>query len=163
MKRRVWFKVLNNGNWAKMILAAGIALVLIKVFSPQTTNSPVKPFSYKTCLDSVPDEVDGLKVLEGSRSKRSIIKDMVPIVCQGEALFKQLQFEGETIEPGAITFQVTVEFNGEIIQAKIVNTTIASKKFNRYVTRFITGIDFAPWNREDTDTEFIYPAYFGNR
>jgi hypothetical protein len=72
-----------------------------------------------------------------------------------------LKAEGEAIKPGSVTFQVTVEFNGEVITANIVETTIASKKFTTYVTRFITEIDFAPWNREDADTVFIYPAGFG--
>jgi hypothetical protein len=163
MDWRLRTKRVGKGNWIKMILAAGIALILVKVFTPQETNPPDKPFSLKACLDSVPAKVDGLKVIKGSRSKKSIIKDMVPVVCRGEALFKRLQAEGEAIEPGAVTFQVTIEFNGEVIQAKIADTTIASKKFNTYVTRCITGIDFAPWQREDIDTVFIYPAYFGKR
>lgn len=158
-----WIKSIGKGNLIRIILAGAVALVLIKVFAPQETRSPDKPFTLESCLETTPAEVDGLKVIAGSRSKASIIKDMVPLICRSEGLFKQLQSSGEMIKPGSVTFQVSVEFNGEVITAKVVDNTIESKKFIKYVSRFINEIEFSPWNWEETDTVFLYPAMFGQR
>ena len=146
-----------------MILAAGVAFVLVKTFSPVSTEPIGKSAEPKDCFEIIPADINGLLILEGSRSKASIIRDMVPVVCAGEALFAQMQQSGDAIKPGTATFEVKVEFNGEVVSANMLETTIQSNAFLNKIRRFILEKDFAPWDREDTDTLFIYPASFGTR
>ena len=160
---QTWTKSVGKGNWIKMVLVAGAALALVKVFSPVAIEPTGKSDAMKDCLDFIPKNVKGLSILEGSRSKASIIRDMVPVMCAGESLFRHMQKMGEPIKPGRATFQVTVEFNGEVVTATVEDTTIQSKSFLNKIRRSILERDFVAWNREETDTRFVYPAYFGNR
>ena len=160
-----WQKItkrFGNGNWIKVVLPAVIALILIKAFSPQT-QAPDKPFSMKTCLESIPEDVKGLKITQGSRSKAIIINDMVPVVCKAKATFKRMRAEGAPIEPGSMTFRVVVEYNGEVISARIQESDITYRAFRNSVIDLISEKDFMTTLREDTDTIFFYPIHFGQR
>lgn len=161
MAKQEWIKGMGKGNWIKMALVAGIALVLVKIFSPQAPQAPDKPFTVKDCLSSVPADVRGLKIIEGSRSKAAIISDMWPMVCQSKALFEKMIDDGAPMAPGSMLMQVVVEFNGEVISVKIQDSDITHRPFRNRVIDMIAAKDFTFWSREDADAVFLYPIHFG--
>jgi hypothetical protein len=119
------------------------------------------PFDPKNCFENIPSHVKGLKIIEGPRTEQSIIRDMVPAVCRGQALFKHMTSSGDSINPGRVVFKVRVEWNGEVNNVSIVESSVQSNKFLREVSDFIMDFDFVAWSRHDTDTIFFYPANFG--
>ena len=123
---------------------------------------PKEPFHFQKCMDTIPDRVKELKILSGPRTKQSIIHDMVPIVCRGQALFYEMTSKEEGINPGRDVFRVQVEWTGEVYSAIAVKNTTGSKKFARTVSDFIMNSDFVAWSRDDTDSFFLYPVDFGN-
>lgn len=164
MNRQTWTKGFGQQNWVKMILAAGIALVLVKLFVPergQSSLEPDPPFSFKTCMESVPSTVNGLKIMEGSRSESSIIVDMVPITCRARALYERMRSVNDGLVPGHITIRVVVEYTGEVISVDVEQTDMTSRKFNNKIIEMIANSDFVSWPRDDTDTEFVYDISFG--
>lgn len=118
-------------------------------------------FDPQKCLEIVPDRVEGLKVVSGPRSKGSIIRDMVPAVCNGHVLFNRLKSKGTKINPGSVTFQVLVEYTGEVYDVKVITSTIQNTKFLGKVSDFIMDSDFTLWGGNDADTIFLYPVEFG--
>jgi hypothetical protein len=118
-------------------------------------------FDPKHCFEIIPDHVEGLKILAGPRTEKSIIRDMVPVICHGHALFEHIKSKGKEINPGTILFRVVVEYTGEVQNVKVEETTIQSEAFIREVSDFIMDTDFVFWKRHDTDTVFLYPAKFG--
>jgi predicted transcriptional regulator len=123
-----------------------------------TTTQQKEPFDPATCMETVPKEIKGLKILDGPRTKASIIRDMVPVVCNAQVLFQKMKKNGEDINAGKVIFLVTVEYTGEVYKADIEETTIQSDKFLREVSDFIMDTDFVGWARNDIDTVFEYPV-----
>lgn len=161
MAKQSWIKGIGKSSWIKMVMVAGIALVLIKVFSPQADQAPEKSFTVKDCLSSVPSDIKGLEILAGSRGKVAIIGDMLPMVCQSKALYRKMVAEGAPMAPGRMVMRVVVEFNGEVIAVKIEESDITHRPFRNQVIDMIAAKDFTFWSREDADAEFLYPIQLG--
>ena len=123
-------------------------------------SSPSKSFDHQTCLDSIPDKVSGLTILEGPRTKSSLISDMVPAVCYSRVLVEKKKANGENNIKGDVTFEIQVEYTGEVVRVEVVETTIQSQPFVRKVADFIMDTDFVGWVQNDVDTVFIYPMSF---
>ena len=89
------------------MLAAAAALFLLSAcaLGPPAATA----FDPRTCLDIVPSHVDGLRILAGPRSEANIIRDMVPAVCNGQALFHHLQARDPNLAPGMVHLRVVVE------------------------------------------------------
>lgn len=147
-------------RWMITVAVTSVALVMGFVFLKARTVD--KPFSLQACLESVPKNVKGLKIIEGSRSKSSIINDMVPIVCRGRALFEQMQSKDSSNTMGSITFRVVVEYTGEVVTVRVQQTDIPSRPFVNQMIRLVGNSDFVNWPREDKDTVFVYPMRFGH-
>jgi hypothetical protein len=120
-----------------------------------------KQLDPKNCLDTIPQRVEGLTILEGPRTEQSIIRDMVPAICYGHFLFGRMKSSGEEVNPGVVVFRVVVEYTGEVYGVTVEETTIQSKLFLRRASDFIVDTDFVPWARDETDTAFLYPVEFG--
>jgi hypothetical protein len=135
------------------------ALLALTLTACTTVNKPAD-FDPRTCLDHPPTHVEGLKILKGSRTGQNIAADMHPVFCNGQVLLKNMNEAGTPIEAGTVRFQVLVEYTGEVIGAKVIESDIQSDSFLRKITDMIMDSDFAPWTREDEDTEFIYPMTF---
>jgi hypothetical protein len=118
-------------------------------------------FDPKTCLENIPSRVNGLEIIDGPRTEQSLIRDMMPAICSGQALFRHMKAKGESINPGRVVFKVRVEWTGEVISVTAAESSIQSKKFLREVSDFIMDSDFVAWSRHDDDTIFLYPANFG--
>lgn len=118
-------------------------------------------FDPKRCMKNIPHRVKGLKIVSGPRTERNIIRDMVPAVCSGHALFKDMKTEGEEINPGHVVLHVVVEYTGEVAYAGIQETTIQSEKFLRTIKNFVMETDFVFWGADDRDTVFLFPVTFG--
>ena len=155
----------GKGSLVKMGAAGILALGLVKIFAPEAVQAPDpdRPFSMKTCMEYIPEDVDGLKVIEGSRSKASIIHEMVPITCKARAIFERMKEEGAAIKSGRMIVRVVVEYNGEVISVRIEASDISYRPLRNRVIDLIADSDFNPWHREDTDTEFLYPIHLGRR
>jgi hypothetical protein len=122
--------------------------------------SAPRAFDPKTCMETIPRRIEGLEILQGPRTYQSIVRDMVPVVCNAQVLFRRLKNSGETIHGGSAVFRVAVEYTGEVYHASVEETTIDSKRFLREVADFIMDTDFVGWARNDTDTVFLYPMTF---
>jgi hypothetical protein len=112
-------------------------------------------------METVPGHVPGLKIIQGPRTEQSIIRDMVPVVCNAYVLFQRMRAEGEDITGGTVVFRVTVEYTGEVYDVSVEKTILTSGRFLREVADFIMDTDFVGWARHDTDTVFLYPMTFG--
>jgi hypothetical protein len=118
-------------------------------------------FDPRTCLDIIPRKVDGLQILAGPRPEANIIRDMVPAICNGQSLFRQMQAREPGLNAGTVSFKVVVEYTGEVSAVSIEETTLTSQAFLQAVSDFITNSDFTPWARSDEDSVFVYPVRFG--
>lgn len=119
-----------------------------------------KPIDPKSCMETVPSNVEGLKILQGPRSRQSIIRDMVPIVCNGRFLFNRMRLKDPSLKGGRVIFGVTVEYTGEVMKVNVLETTLESNVFLDKVSNFIMDSDFVGWARDDMDTVFAYPMVF---
>lgn len=122
--------------------------------------STSKPFDHQTCLDTIPDKVKGLTILEGPRTKTSLIRDMVPAVCYSRVLAGKHKTDGKSPPKGEVSYRIQVEYTGEVMRVDVVETTIQSQQFVRRVADIIMDTDFIGWIRHDIDTVFIYPLSF---
>lgn len=120
-----------------------------------------QPFDPRCCMASIPGEVKGLTIVEGPRTKASIIRDMVPVVCNGQVLFYRMQSTDSDLKSGSVVFRVVVEYTGEVVAVDVEETTIQSRAFLKEVSDFIMDMDFIGWARNDIDTLFLYPIRFG--
>jgi hypothetical protein len=113
-------------------------------------------------MDVIPRKVDGLQILAGPRPEANIIRDMVPAICNGHALFRQMQAREPGLKAGTVRFKVVVEYTGEVNAVSIEETTLTPQAFLQAVSDFIMDSDFTPWARSDEDSVFVYPARFGS-
>jgi hypothetical protein len=148
----------NRQFHLRALTIAATALVCLGACTPRPQTAAFDP---RTCLDIIPEHVDGLQILAGPRSARNIIHDMVPPVCNGRALYRTMQPRDPKLGPGTVSFHVTVEYTGEVVGVSILETTIRSGTFLRELRDFIMDSDFTPWARSDIDSVFIYPIRFG--
>lgn len=139
---------------AVLVLAALVCL-------PACSSHSNEPFDPKTCLENIPSQVKGLKILSGSRSEKSIIRDMVPSVCNGRVLFKKMRAQGLVGDGGDVLFRVRVENTGEVQSVDIQETTLQSEAFLQEVSDFIMDTDFVFGGVSGPDTVFLYPMHFG--
>lgn len=118
-------------------------------------------FDPETCFEKIPRHVDGLKIISGIRKRENIIREMLPAICQGHALFNNIQSKDPDLKPGTVIFKIVIEYTGEVNSVVIEKTTIKSQAFLRKISGFIMDTDFAYWERDDMDSVFLYPVIFG--
>ena len=117
-------------------------------------------FDPGTCLNSVPNHIKGLRIVQGERTEKSIIRDMLPAICNSQMLFRTMQARDAVLEDGRVVFRVMVEYTGEVKNVTVHETTVRSEDFLRRVSGMIENSDFVGWARDDTDTIFLYPVDF---
>ena len=161
MQKQNGTRFLGKGNWIKMFVVAGVALVLVKVFGPAPPPPADPTTTPEDCLASVYADEKNLIILGGTRTKTNILHDMAPLICRGRKVFDKLKAEGETVTAGTVTLRVVVEYNGEIISTEVQETSIDSRAFLNALTGIFNMSDFSFWNREDEDAVFTYTARFG--
>lgn len=141
----------------KMTLGLGV-LLLISGGCSTLDNTPL--FDPKTCLQEKPQQVDGLKIMSGPRSKQSVVADMQFPYCNGQVLYKIANDKGQQVTSGRAVFKVTVEYTGEVIAAEVVESSGVGKDFLQKISDMIIDTDFSPWQRDDEDAQFFYPMTF---
>ena len=146
----------DNLNCALFNLSILIFLLAVAC----ATHSQSRPFDHQTCLDAIPDKVKDLTILAGPRTETSLIADMVPAVCYSRILAEKHRADGKKPFKGIVTYQIQVEYTGEVVRVDVVDTTIQSQQFVRKVIDFIMDTDFVGWVRNDVDTVFNYPMTF---
>ena len=144
----------------KNILFIAVMTVTVLFISTCTPRINRNPFDLRKCLEKIPNRVKGLKIISGPRSKQSIIRDMVPVVCSGRALFMNMNKNGKEINKGYILFKILVEYTGEVNKVSVEEKTIQSDEFLRRVSDFIMDKDFVFWGEDERDTVFLYPIHF---
>ncbi len=162
MRKQKWTRYIGTGSWIKMVVVAGVALVLVKMFSPESQPPVDHPITPEDCQASVFVDGKNLRILEGSRSPANILHDLAPIICGGQKVFDRMKAGGESIAAGMVTLRMAVEYNGEIVSSEVQESGIKSQKFLTELSTLIAMTDFTFWNREDVDTVFIYTARFGH-
>ena len=146
-------------GWPCLVVLSVSLLSAVSACAPHAHKSPFDP---RRCMAHVPREVEGLTIVAGSRTKASIIRDMVPVVCNGQVLFNREKIQDPQLKAGTVIFRVVVEYTGEVIAVNIAETAIQSDAFLRKVSDFIMDTDFVGWARDDIDTVFLYPVRFGS-
>jgi hypothetical protein len=141
-----------------ILVTTAAAVVLLTGCISQTEQFKFDP---RTCLEEIPGHVKGLKIVSGPRSEKSIIRDMVPVVCNGHMLFRNMNAKGKTVNAGHVLFKVLVEYTGEVYNVSLEDTTINSEEFLREVSDFIMDTDFTFWGLNTEETIFLYPVEFG--
>ena len=136
------------------------ALLLIVFVSSCSWSTRSQPYTHQKCLDVIPKDVKGLKIIAGPRTRQSLIRDMVPVVCYSRVWRGKMIAQGEDFPSGRIVFRVTIEYTGEVTLVEAVETTLGSDKLVRHVSDLIMDTDFVGWARCDTDTIFLYPISF---
>jgi len=146
-------------SWNTVVLSTAMGLLCFSACD----NEAVKdvPFSYRDCLDHVPDSVQGLKILAGPRTEKNIIRDMNPSMCQAYALLEEMRASGRKVGPGSVVFKVVVDYNGEVMQGTIDQTDMDAEEFLDKVVGIIGSSDFTYWRgKNDEETVFLYPVRF---
>ncbi len=139
------------------VLCTGIAALMLGGCAA-SGKTPV--FNPKTCLQQASVTADKVEIIKGARTKLNVASDMHPVYCNGQVLLKLMTEKGKSVNPGTVWFHVSVEYTGEVVSARIANSEIHSKEFLKQVSDMIMDLDFTPWQRQDNDTEFIYPMTF---
>jgi hypothetical protein len=146
-------------GWPCLVVLSFSLLSSVSACTPHADKSPFDP---RRCMAHIPRKVEGLTIVAGSRTKASIIRDMVPVVCNGQVLFNRKKIQDPQLKAGTVIFRVVVEYTGEVIAVNIAETAIQSDAFLRKVSDFIMDTDFVGWARDDIDTVFLYPVRFGS-
>jgi hypothetical protein len=149
--------MMTKGKYLPLFVSTAVLLLITSCLSHTKRSS----FNPKDCIENIPRHVKGLKIISGPRNKKNIIRDMVPAICSGHALFRHMKTKGHEINPGYVVFRVIVEYTGEVAYVGVEETTIQSKTFLREVKDFIMDTDFILWGEDDGDTLFLYPMLFG--
>jgi hypothetical protein len=149
----------------KDLLQVAVTVVLFATLAAcrdQPRSTSAGPFDYGNCVEDIPEHVEGLQILAGPRSEAGIIRDMVPAVCSGHALFERMKASGGEVEAVSVVFRVVVEYTGEVIGVTIEGATGEPEGFLRQARDFVLNTDFVYWRSEDdADAEFLYPVHFG--
>jgi hypothetical protein len=149
------------GYYASRYLLAVLSLLLIFACVNPSQKKNTK-FDHVKCMDTVPSRVKGLNVLSGPRTEKSIIRDMVPVNCYAQVLFRKMKSDGEEINAGEVVFRITVEYTGEVYASSVEETDIRSNRFVQRVADLIMDTDFVGWALDSEDTVFLYPMSFGD-
>jgi hypothetical protein len=155
--RRIFVDVFHFFSSSKLFFTIAIVLLLAAC----ALHTQRASFDPKKCLANIPRRVKGLKIVSGPRTEKNVIRDMVPALCSGYALFKDMETKGEEISPGSVVLRVIVEYTGEVAYVGIEETTMQSEKFLRRIKDFVMETDFVSWGADDRDTVFLYPLTFG--
>lgn len=118
----------------------------------QVTKSP-EPWTIRTCLSGVPEDVKGLNV-RGPRPRRNIIENMTPIICQWRS---QCTGRNQDSVSGVIDLTLSINHVGEPGIVRYTHTL----KDSAFVANLLNEIylhDFDPWNDRQEPTEFDYPV-----
>jgi len=118
------------------------------------------PAKAEDCLAQIPESVDGLRI-EGERPEKNIIVNMVPFICGIQDLYQKRLAEKPELK-GSLELKILVEFNGEIISYAIDRVTIDDTVLVKEIKHRLGFLDFDPYGRFNTETEFTYPVRFGN-
>jgi len=146
-------------SWRRWCAYLLILLAVVGAAVGWATRPDGTAYDPKTCLEQIPSDIEGLQILQGQRTKESVIRDMVPVFCNAEVLFSMMRTK---VRPGRIVFKVSVEYNGEVTEVEIDESTIGSNEFAREVSDFVMDTDFISWARHDENTVFLYPMAFGD-
>ncbi|MFH2067522.1 MAG: hypothetical protein ABIK15_20135 [Pseudomonadota bacterium] len=136
-------------------------LCIVLLMTACAASPSPKAIHSKNCLDIIPENVPGLKIESGPRTKAGIIRDMVSPICNGYALFNNMQSKDKSIRSGTVIFRVEVEYTGEVVSVRIENSEITSMEFLEKASKLIHNTDFVFWIKDDVNTVFLYPVHFG--
>jgi hypothetical protein len=156
--RRIFVHVFHIPYFSKLFFCTTAIVFLLSSCGLHTKRASFDP---KKCMENIPRQVKGLKIVSGPRTERNVIRDMVPAVCSGHALFKHMKTKGEEISSGYVVLHVVVEYTGEVAYVGIEETTIQSEKFLGGIKDFVMETNFVLWGGDDRDTVFLYPVTFG--
>ncbi len=151
----------HNHSSARLLWATALVSTVVVACGDQLERTVSTPFDARSCLDHVPEQVKGLKILSGPRSDASIIRDMVPAVCGAQVLAERMKNDGIEIAEGSVAFRVLVEYTGEVNRVTVERTTLVSEELIERIRELILNTDFIYWREEDdVNTEFVYPVHF---
>ena len=89
---------LSRKHWRSWWPVLAIAVMAIAAC---TSHTPTASFDPRHCMEVIPETVDGLTVVEGPRTKASIIRDMVPVVCNGHVRFDRMLATDPDLKAGS--------------------------------------------------------------
>ena len=108
----------------------------------------------KDCIEIIPDNLPGLKVT-GSRSKDNVIRNLIPFNCTVQKAYRERLAENTALT-GEVTISFTVEFQGEVINNRIVTSTVEDTVFMEEFRQIYRYMEFDPWGNTGQETDVIY-------
>jgi len=136
-------------------------VVLIVVSFLYACGSEEEPATAKSCLESMPEKISGLKVA-GARSEKNVIANLWPAICRARDLYAQRIKENPNLGEGMIELKFTVDFIGEIEAYFIVRSTLGDSVFDKMVLRLFEFMDFDPYGAHNSETQILLPIHFNS-
>ncbi|BBO86110.1 hypothetical protein DSCO28_66760 [Desulfosarcina ovata subsp. sediminis] len=113
----------------------------------------------KSCLESIPEAISGLKI-SGARPEKNVIANLWPTICRARELYAQRMKENPKLGKGMIELKITVDFNGEIEAYSIARSTLDDPAFDQKVLRVFEFMDFDPYGPHNAETQILLPIRF---
>ncbi|BBO68414.1 hypothetical protein DSCA_23440 [Desulfosarcina alkanivorans] len=137
----------------KTIVVVIVASLLIACGSEKEPEHP------KSCLESMPETISGLKV-SGARTEKNVINNLWPIICRAQELYARRMKENPELGKGTVALKMAVEFNGEIGAYSIVRNTTGDPELEKMILKLFQFMDFAPFGAHNSESEIVLPIHF---
>ena len=134
-------------------------IVLIVLSFLYACGSKEEPATARSCLESMPEKIAGLKVT-GARTEKNVINNLWPIVCRAQELYAQERKKKPELKKGTVELKMVVEFNGEIGAYSIVRNTTEDHALGTKILRLFEFMDFDPYGAHNSEAEIVLPIHF---
>lgn len=114
-------------------------------------NGKVDP---RNCREIIPKNLPGLEIT-GARPRGNVIRNLVPFICRVREQTAERRGSNPDLD-GEILIRFTAEFQGEVTDNRIVETTVDDTLFMREFEHTMRFLEFDPWGDVDDETNVVY-------
>ncbi|MBD3239816.1 MAG: TonB family protein [Chitinivibrionales bacterium] len=141
---------------AMITAKAAISMLTVSLLPLLALCTPPQEAPDVECEDVIPERIAGLEV-SGPRAERTVIVDLVPIICLVQDLHERHVRIDPSLAKGKLVARITVESTGEVAEVTIVESSFDNEAFLRKVTDVIKDSDFVFRGPSGQDTEIVVP------
>jgi hypothetical protein len=134
-----------------------VTVIVILISLLTACNSKKEPELPRSCLESMPKTISGLKVT-GARSEQNVIKNMWPVTCAAKEVYQDRLKKNSKLK-GKLVIKLSVEFNGEIGPFSIVEDTLEDPIIKNSVMNYIRYHEFDWFGAHNSETDIVYPIH----
>ncbi len=138
-------------------IAHGVFLCFIMCFFA-SCSSDSKEAKSKECIDIIPKKLPGLEVT-GVRPKANVIHNLVPFNCAVQSQYAE-RLQANPGLSGRVKISFSVEFQGEVTNNRIVESTIEDSVFMKQFEHTMRWLEFDPWGDVEDETDVVYTMQF---